>query len=1016
MTKKIKPNKEQKIAIEHNHGPILIVAGAGTGKTAVITGRIGRLINKKMAKPEEILALTFTEKAASEMIERVDEYLPLGYTDLWISTFHGFGERVINEYGLDIGLPTSPRLLNEFEQWALIRKNLSSFNLEYYRPLGNPSKFIHALLKHFSRLKDEDITPEEYLAYAEELMQNLDVALGGDKNKGKNRLAKVLALTDLTDGDEEMAIVEVKRIAEAANAYHTYQQLLLENNALDFGDLINYCLRLFRKRPQILSLYRRRFKYILLDEFQDTNWAQYELIKLLSAPKNNIMVVGDDDQSIYKFRGASISNIMQFKKDFKETKEVMLINNYRNRQNILDLAYDFIQQNNPNRLEFQLKTEKHNKTTLSKKLIAKQKGKGKIDVLTADDFFGETQAIIKKIKELKKKNPDVTWDDFAILVRANEIAKEICQSLEAAHLPYLYFASRGLYLKDVILDILAYFRLLDNYHESQALYRVLSIPIFKFTNKEIVDFNYIAKKKSWSLFRVLNSLSGRLGSDVQLKVDKLLSLIKKHTAAANKKTVLEMLIAFLSDSGYLKYITTLNDFKKNEYLNYLNQFKKRIEQFEINNPEKKLKFFLQELQYEIDAGEEGELPPPSDAGPEAIRVMTVHTAKGLEFRFVFVAGMVDQRFPSTKRREAIPVPTKIVKEKLPEGDIHLEEERRLLYVAITRAKEELYFSWAPDYGGKRKKKPSIFLFELGLLKKQEKKQEIRKERDDKFIFTPTKKYGLTPTFVLRLPSYFSHTQLTAYKNCPYQYKLAHLEKVPSQSKYSFSFGQTMHSTLQEIFKIVKERSGYNQDNLFNQKRKTTQENSANINWQEILEIYEEKWIDEWYEDEKQKMEYKKKGKESLRVFYEKFKDNWPHTIKLEEGVNLKIQGYRLYGKIDRIDDLGEEGLQIVDYKTGQPKKQNKLTLEDKEQLLLYQLAVEQAIKKKIANLQFYYLDDNSEVNFLGTDKDKRDMEQKILTRIHGIEKAIKNNNFPPKPGILCKYCDFSFICAYRKII
>ncbi|HLA25993.1 MAG TPA: UvrD-helicase domain-containing protein, partial [Patescibacteria group bacterium] len=353
-------NKEQKEAVVHENGPLLIIAGAGTGKTTVITRRIAWLILEKKIKPDEILALTFTEKASAEMEERVDRLLPYGYVDLWISTFHGFAEKILRLHGLDIGLPTNFRVLSDTEQWYLVRKNLDKFNLDYYRPLGNPTKFIHALLKHFSRAKDEEISPEEYLKYAEELKLNQD-----------------------TDGESD--ILEIKRLEEVANAYHIYQKILLENNALDFGDLINYVLKLFKIRHNILDNYRRQFKYILVDEFQDTNWAQYELVKLLAEPNNNLTVVGDDDQSIYKFRGASISNILTFKKDFQKSRDILLTENYRSTQNILDLSYGFIQQNNPNRLEARMNEKKSNGglENISKKLAAQTKESGIIEYILA---------------------------------------------------------------------------------------------------------------------------------------------------------------------------------------------------------------------------------------------------------------------------------------------------------------------------------------------------------------------------------------------------------------------------------------------------------------------------------------------------------------------------------------------------------------------------------------------------------------------------------------------------------
>ncbi|KKQ57416.1 MAG: hypothetical protein US74_C0004G0026 [Parcubacteria group bacterium GW2011_GWA2_38_13] len=306
-------NDEQKKAVTFKDGQLLIVAGAGTGKTTVITKRIAHFIEKKYAKSNEILALTFTEKAAGEMAERLDRILPYGYLDLWVHTFHSFCQRILESYGIEIGLPYNFKLFNETQQWILIYNNFSKFKLDYYRPLGNPTKFIHALISHFSRLKDEAITPDDYLRYAEDLKLNSDSV---------HFITQILSPEEQENLSKkeikEMCSQEMKKIHEVSDSYHVYQQLLLENNALDFGDLINYCLKLFKNRPKILAQFRAQFKYIFVDEFQDTNWAQYELIKLLSAPKNNLTVVGDDDQSIYKFRGASISNILQFKKDYPE--------------------------------------------------------------------------------------------------------------------------------------------------------------------------------------------------------------------------------------------------------------------------------------------------------------------------------------------------------------------------------------------------------------------------------------------------------------------------------------------------------------------------------------------------------------------------------------------------------------------------------------------------------------------------------------------------------------------------
>lgn len=1013
-----KLNKEQFKAVTHKDGPLLIVAGAGTGKTTVITQKIAYMIEQGWVKSDEILALTFTEKAAAEMEERVDRLLPIGYLDLWISTFHSFGERILREYGIEIGLPGDFRLLNEFEQYALVKKNLDCFNLDYYRPLGNPTKFIRDLIKHFSRAKDEDISPIQYLEYADGLRENLDDVFGSSKkSKSKSQKSKLFNISNFGFSNKEIAVQEIGRISEVANAYHVYQQLLLDNSVLDFGDLINYCLKLFRERPAILEKYRQQFKYILLDEFQDTNWSQYELIKMLASPKNNLTVVGDDDQSVYKFRGASVSNILQFKKDYPKAQELFLVNNYRNCQNILDLSYDFIKLNDPNRLEYEL--SKNNKKKLSKKLKAQDREMGVIEVIEGADLNDEIKKVIEKIAELKINDKGAAWSDFAILVRANESAKEFCNLLEVADLPHQFFSSRGLYAKPVIMDVIAYLKLLDNYHESPAMYRILNLPVFEFSYRELVNFNYFSKKKACSLFEALKS-HPNIGPDLSKKINRLLALIEKHTALIRNRPVSEVVLAFVNESGFLKYLMNQEDVKAKESLELLNQFLKRIKSFESGADDKSVKAFLSELTMELEAGEQGSLPMDIDLGPDAIKVMTAHGAKGLEFKYVFISGMVDKRFPTIKKKEAISVPDDLVKESLPEGDIHLEEERRLFYVAMTRAKKNLYFSWAPDYGGVRLKKPSRFLVEVGLVNiNVDKKSSAKKKEKENNLVVKTEKNHKVKSLEIEMPAFFSHTQLAAFKTCPYQYYFAHILKVPVGGKYVFSFGRAMHLALQKIFELLKEKKGLGQRALFKEKKISRVAHEKNekikITWEEILDIYEKNWIGDWYESKKDLEKYKAQGKKSLKEFYEKHKNNWPDILSLEQSVNLRIGGYRIYGKIDRIDDCGEKGIQIVDYKTGQSKKEGKLVIDDKEQLLIYQLAARQILDRPVCNLQFYYLNNNTEINFLGNEKDLEEMEQRILERIGNIAEAVQTGVFPPQPDPMCKYCDFKDLCEYKKL-
>jgi Superfamily I DNA and RNA helicases len=674
-------NEAQKQAIIHDNGPLLIVAGAGTGKTSVLTKRLAYLVETGKAKTDEILAVTFTDKAAGEMEERIDKLLPYGYVDLWVMTFHAFGERILRDHALAIGLPDSFKLLSETDQWLLIRNNLDRFKLDYYKPLGSPTKFIHALLRHFSRAKDEMISPEDYLAYAQNSKLDKDVV-----------------------GDAD----EATRLAEVAEAYHVYTQLLRDNDALDFGDLINETVRLFKTRPNILAKYRKQFKYLIVDEFQDTNIAQFELLRLLSGDKANITVVGDDDQSVYKFRGASVSNILQFKQYYPTTKQVILTENYRSPQSILDSAYKFIQANNPNRLEAQLGAG------LSKKLHANISHPGSIEHLHEKTLTDEARAVAEKIIELKASDVDTDYSQFAILSRSNDGANPFIAALSAAGIPYIFYASRGLYQKPVVLDIVNYLKLLDNYHESPSLYRLLAGPVVDMAHDDIIKLTHAASKNAWSLYEACQKAATlNITPEGLAKINKFLGLIAKHTERARTNDVRNVIFVFLEDTGYLKRLVGVDNQLNHDTLDYINQFWRVIEEFVAAEPDPTARLFLERIRLQVEAGEDGHLAFDPNIGPEAVRVMTVHASKGLEFDYVFLVSLIDRRFPSGERAEAIELPAALVKEIVPEGDRHLEEERRLFYVGMTRAKKGLYLTSADDYGGARKRKLSRFLTELG---------------------------------------------------------------------------------------------------------------------------------------------------------------------------------------------------------------------------------------------------------------------------------------------------------------
>jgi DNA helicase-2/ATP-dependent DNA helicase PcrA len=989
-------NPEQKEAVTYGEGPLLIVAGAGTGKTTVITRRLAWLILSGKIKPDEVLAVTFTEKAAEEMEERLDKLLPYGYVDLWISTFHSFCERVLRNHAIDLGLPINFKLLNQAQQAMLIRQNFNRFELDYYRPRGNPTRFIRELVKHFSRAKDELISPEEYLRYAEEQKLNKDSGLS-----------------------DELLDQEALRIKEVANAYYTYQQLLFENNALDFGDLINYTIKLFRERPLILKHYQDKFKYILVDEFQDTNWAQYELLRILARPKNNLTVVADDKQAIYRFRGAAYNNVLRFKEDYPEAKVVFLTYNYRSFQEILDLAYRFIQLN----FREDINAQSSFQHLLSKDLVAVRGRGAMIEHLHFKTREDEARGVLKKILEIKEKDKSASWSDFAILVRANDQAEIFTQAMRWQDLPHQFLASSGLYTKPVILDILAYLKLLDNYHESTALYRILTSPIFnsapnRLKNEDLVNLTYWANRKNQSLYETLEraAVVPNLSKDGLNAIQKLLALIQKHTQLSRSQNVGRVVFAFLEESGYLNLLSNQAEKGSREAIEnivWINQFFKKIEEFEMANTDKSVKNFNLNIETAIEAGDNGSLQPDLESGPEAIKVMTVHGAKGLEFKYVFVVNLVDRWFPTIERREAIELPLPLIKEVIPAGDLHLQEERRLFYVAMTRARDGLFFTSAEDYGGLRKKKLSRFLYEIGLVKEEPKLPEEKRRIKAVLPISTAER----PVSQFILPSKFSFSQFRAYETCPLQYKFAFILKIPVRGKHTFSYGQSLHNTLYKFFQRVLEKNKISQEHLIKTPKREGSDVKIGVSLDELLEIYEACWIDDWYLDRKHLEEYKALGRKSLKQFYEEIIKEPPRPKYLELDFNFKLKDYTIKGKMDRVDILEDGSLEIVDYKTGglpdynEKEKKYILSAEDKEQLLIYQLAAQSIFREKVSRLTYYYLDGALKVSFLGKPEELQTVEEKIIK----IIEEIKKSSFPPKPSLMCEHCDFRGICEYRQI-
>jgi DNA helicase-2/ATP-dependent DNA helicase PcrA len=663
-------NGEQRRAVTHGDGPLLVVAGAGTGKTQVITRRIAWLIATRRAKPSEILALTFTDKAAEEMQLRVDQLVPYGYADTAISTFHAFGDRLIREFAFELGLTPDVRVLARAEVVVFLRERLFELGLDAYRPLGEPTKFLGALAQLFARCRDEDVSPEAYAAHAARLAAD----------------AAALAAAPDADADSIVAARELaSRQDELARAYGRYTMLLREHGAIDFGDQVALALQLVRQSAVAREMLQSRYRYVLVDEFQDTNRAQAELVAMLSERHRNVTVVGDDDQSIYRFRGAAISNILEFRERYRGARTVVLRRNYRSLAPILDSAHRLVRFNDPDRLEV--------KVGISKRLVPERIARDAVPVRhhAFATVAEEADWIAAEIR--RRVDEGAATRGHAVLVRANADADAILRALNVAGLPWRFSGTSGLYARPEIRILLALLRLVADPSSSVDLFAIAASERYRIPAGDLADVAGSARRRHRSLFEILEELEDepgilRLTPAGRAALAGLTADIRRYRDLGQRRPAGEVLYAFMRDTGWLTDLAGASSVAAEEQLANIGRFFVIIRLQSALLADDRAVFLARHLTTLIEAGDD---PATADPDPDvdAVHVMTVHKAKGLEFPVVFLPGLVADRFPARARREPLGLPVELVDEVLPEGDGHLQEERRLFYVAMTRARDEL---------------------------------------------------------------------------------------------------------------------------------------------------------------------------------------------------------------------------------------------------------------------------------------------------------------------------------------
>ncbi len=957
-------NAEQKEAVIHQEGPLLIIAGAGTGKTMVITRRIAYLIATKKAKPEEILALTFTDKAAHEMEERVDILVPYGYTDIWISTFHAFGDRVLREYALEIGLDPDFQVLTRPEQIIFLREHLFEFPLSYYCPLGNPTRYLETLLTLFSRARDEDVTPEEYLAYAEKIKKKAE------------------------ENPENEEIVELaQQQTEIAFTYKKYQELKAKAGRMDFGDQVNLTLMLFRTHPRVLNHFQERFRYILVDEFQDTNYAQFQLVKQLAVRYRNITVVGDDDQSIYKFRGASISNIFGFMDTYPEAKQIVLTKNYRSPQVILDDAYRLIKYNNPERLEVKNNIEKQLVSTVSE-------GKP-IEHLHYDTLSSESDEVAKLIQKLVKTGK-YTYKDFAILVRANKGADPFLRALNMEGIPWQFTGTQGLYTRPEIKLLISFLRIIANPSDSLSLYYLATSEIYQLDVLDLTRCMNFARRRNETLYYIFTHLKEfaelkEISLSSQATISEIIEDIKTYLEISRNYSTGEVLYKFVTQKGYLKRLSKLESLSAEEKIQNIAKFFEIIRSSGEVLFEDKVRGFVDYLNMLMEAGDE---PAVSeiDLEREAVNVLTVHKAKGLEFRIVFLVSLVSDRFPTRRRGELIFLPESLVKDILPTGDFHLQEERRLFYVGMTRAKERLYFTSARDYGGARLKKISPFVLEALNLPKREPEPFKSQALEVIKRYAPRAESvskGAKLVFQNRLLT-LSYYKIDDYLTCPLKYKYVQILRVPIMQHHTVIYGKALHNAVQE----------YHRRKVSKQK----------VTVEDLIKVFEGSWRSEGFLTREHEEKRLKAGRLSLENFFAVQEKSKFSPTYVEKEFKFMIGNNRIIGRWDRIDIRDGKPV-IVDFKSSEIQKQKEATKRAKEslQLSLYALAYKEKYGEIPERGELYFL----ESGLVGIARKTKEDLEKTIEKVKEASSGIQAVNYEAKPSYFaCRYCAYQAICPY----
>jgi len=879
------------------------------------------------------------------MAERVDLLVPYGYLDITVSTFHAFGDQLIRTHALKAGLSPQFRVLSKAEQLVFLRQHLFELPLEEFRPPHDPARFLEALLTVFARAKDEAVGPEEFLAHARSLEQP-------------------------------------RPAMELAKTYAAYQDLLRRNDAVDFGDQVLLAVQLLERHPDVLETVRRQFRYLLVDEFQDTNFAQFRLLQLLAPPNANVTVVADDDQSIYKWRGAAISNVLKFLDHYASVRTVVLTENFRSSQALLDCAYRLIRFNDPDRLEV--------RQGIDKRLIAKGTSRSEPHLHVFDTVSSEADWVARTIREAIESGTRRP-NDFAILVRSNREADLFLRALNVAGIPWQFSGASSLFAREESKLLLSCLKTLADPDDSLSWYHVASSSFYLAPMEDLTKALAQASRTNRSLRSILASLnqdealSQSLSEEGKRRFAELLEDVSRLLELSRHRSAGQLLYQWLKERGVLQTFAQGARLEDSAQLQTIARFfdqLRRVEELGGGN----LPEIMQHLELFQAMGNEP--IEEDDAWADRVNVLTIHKAKGLEFPVVFMVGLVQGRVPTPQRRDPIELPEPLIKDILPSGNYHLQEERRLFYVGMTRTKEELHLSCAYNYGGKSVRKVSQFVVEALELASPAPLAHRPGVRELLERSEPKAPLPLGTTSRSGTPLRLDPHGVDDYLTCPLKYRYSHILRLPVMRHHLVVYGTALHKAVEAFFKRRLE--------------------GASMPEAELLAVFEQTWRSEGFLTREHEELRLAQGRETLRRFFARQQADPEQPTLIEERFRFQLDDLLVSGRWDRVDRHGEETV-IIDYKSSEVHDQQTADRKTREslQLLVYALAWRTLHGVMPARVELRFLETDMTGRARFTEEDLERGKALLKRAAYGI----RAQDFHAEPQeFACRWCAFQSIC------